>query len=135
MSAHADLTFTLRKIYNINDTDVLSFKNVIFMYEFVHEFFFMYEFLCEFVKEFFMNFIHEFMYEICANSYEFVLMFCTKNWLCCEWPVLYVFPTITECLEDAIGKYSSVRLANSIFFRCYCCNFPAAPNRISCVNH
>ena len=56
-------------------------KNVIFRHEFVHEF------MREFVDEFFTNFVHEFKYEIRTNWYEF---FCTKNWLCYEWSVLYL---------------------------------------------
>ena len=78
MSAHADKTLH-RKIYNINDTDAFSpypfFKNVILAHEFI----------CEFVKEFLANLSTKFV-RIRANSYDF----CTKNWLCYEWPVLYM---------------------------------------------
>ena len=49
----------------------------------------MHEFMREFVDEFFGNFVHEFKYEIRTNSHEFVWIFCTKNWLCYVWPVLY----------------------------------------------
>ena len=65
----------------------LFLRIVLFRYEFVHEF----------VDEFFANFVHEFKYEIRtnSNSCEF---FCTKNWLCYEWPVLKMshFPEILK---------------------------------------
>ena len=88
MSAHAGETLHWKISGNVNDTDTFPpypfLKNVIFRHEFVHEF--MREFACEFVDKFRIR-----GQISCTNlSTKFVWIVCTKNWLCYEWPVLYV---------------------------------------------